>query len=174
MLGQSLKTMEDFIGLIRYNLETAGAVLTYRNQVRIFTDGRSKFAELGRQLRAASRFIHIQYYIIKNDEVFGSIAPILMEKARQGVEVRILYDGMGGRFMPQKRWEQLRSAGVKVAAFVPVLPGRLNLRINYRNHRKIAVIDGRVGFVGGFNIGREYISKDPRFGYWRDTHLEIM
>ena len=85
MLGQSLKTMEDFIGLIRYNLETAGAVLTYRNQVRIFTDGRSKFAELGRQLRAASRFIHIQYYIIKNDEVFGSIAPILMEKARQGV-----------------------------------------------------------------------------------------
>ena len=174
MLGQSLKTMEDFIGLIRYNLETAGAVLTYRNQVRIFTDGRSKFAELGRQLRAARRFIHIQYYIIKNDEVFGSIAPILMEKARQGVEVRILYDGMGGRFMPQKRWEQLRSAGVKVAAFVPVLPGRLNLRINYRNHRKIAVIDGRVGFVGGFNIGREYISKDSRFGYWRDTHLEIM
>lgn len=75
--------------------------------------------------------------------------------------------------MPQKRWEQLEKAGVKVGVFFPALLGRLNLRINYRNHRKIVVIDGNIGYVGGFNIGREYISRDPKFGYWRDTHLRI-
>lgn len=75
--------------------------------------------------------------------------------------------------MPQKRWEQLGKAGVKVGVFFPALLGRLNLRINYRNHRKIVVIDGNIGYVGGFNIGREYISRDPKFGYWRDTHLRI-
>lgn len=75
--------------------------------------------------------------------------------------------------MPKKRWEELKKAGIKVGVFFPALLGRLNLRVNYRNHRKIVVIDGTVGYVGGFNIGREYISRDPKFGYWRDTHLKI-
>ena len=75
--------------------------------------------------------------------------------------------------MPSRRWEELKKDGIRVGVFFPPFLGWLNLRVNYRNHRKIAVIDGRVGFVGGFNIGREYISRDPRFGYWRDTHLKI-
>lgn len=99
--------------------------------------------------------------------------PILIEKVKEGVEVRILYDGMGGRFMPKRRWEEMRLAGIRVGTFFPPFLGWLNLRVNYRNHRKIVVIDGTTGFVGGFNIGREYISKDPQFGYWRDTHLKI-
>ncbi len=163
----------DFCSLILYNLETSGAVLTAHNQVQIYTDGREKFAALRDALRKAEKYIHIQYYIIKNDEVFDSLVPILQDKARQGVEVRILYDGMGGRFMPSGRWEELRRDGIRVGVFFPPFLGWLNLRVNYRNHRKIAVIDGQVGFVGGFNIGREYISKDDRFGYWRDTHLKI-
>ena len=163
----------DFSSLILYNLATSGAVLTMDNHVKVYTDGQVKFEALRTALRKARRFIHIQYYIIKNDEVFDSIIPILEDKIREGVEVRILYDGMGGRFMPKKKWEQLRRSGIRVGVFFAPFLGWLNLRVNYRNHRKIVIIDGAVGFVGGFNIGREYISKDPAFGYWRDTHLRI-
>lgn len=188
-LGRSLKSQEaflrndgidledplaaDYADLVYYNLEQAGAVLTLNNQLDIFTDGQKKFEDLRQELRHARRFIHIQYYIIKNDELFDSIVPVLKERVRSGVEVRILYDGMGGRFMPGKKWQELRSAGIQIACFFPPVFGRLNLRVNYRNHRKIVVIDGHTGYVGGFNIGREYLGRDPRFGYWRDTHLKL-
>ena len=162
-----------YADLVLYNLDVSGSVLTMNNRVDIFTDGVEKFEDLKRELEAARHYIHIQYYIIKNDEVFHSLVPILCEKVREGVEVRILYDGMGGRFMPKRHWRALREAGIQTAVFFPPVLGRLNLRINYRNHRKIVVIDGTIGYVGGFNIGREYISKDPKFGYWRDTHLKI-
>lgn len=159
--------------LVLYNLETSGAVLTLNNEVDIFTDGEEKFEDLRQAISRAEHFIHIQYYIIKNDELFDSIVPILLDRVEHGVEVRILYDGMGGRFMPKRRWESLRRAGIQVGCFFPPILGRLNLRVNYRNHRKIVVIDGRIGYVGGFNIGREYLGRDPKFGYWRDTHLRI-
>ena len=159
--------------LVLYNLETSGAVLTSDNSVEIFTDGEAKFDDLREELKKAEKYIHIQYYIIKNDELFQSIIPILKERAAAGVEVRVLYDGMGGRFMPARVWKDLRSCGIRTAEFFPPILGRLQLRMNYRNHRKIVVIDGKVGYVGGFNIGREYISRDPKFGYWRDTHLKI-
>ena len=162
-----------YADLVLYNLEVAGSVLTLNNHVEIFTDGVEKFKDLKEELKNAKRYIHIQYYIIKNDELFDSMIPILLDKVRNGVEVRILYDGMGGRFMPKRKWKMLKEAGIGIASFFPPVLGRLNFRVNYRNHRKIVVIDGRVGYVGGFNIGREYISKDPKFGYWRDTHLKI-
>lgn len=163
----------DYADLVYYNLETSGAVLTVDNTVEVFTDGVKKFADLKEEIKQASHYIHIQYYIIKYDELFESLIPLLIEKSHQGVEVRILYDGMGGRFMPKRIWNQLQREGIKVGEFFPALLGRLHLRINYRNHRKIVVIDGKVGYVGGFNIGKEYISKDPKFGYWRDTHLKL-
>ncbi len=163
----------DYEPLVLYNLETSGAVLTSDNSVEIFTDGEAKFSDLKEELRKAEKYIHIQYYIIKNDELFQSIIPILKERAAAGVEVRVLYDGMGGRFMPARVWKDLRSCGIRTAEFFPPILGRLQLRMNYRNHRKIVVIDGKAGYVGGFNIGREYISRDPKFGYWRDTHLKI-
>ena len=98
----------------------------------------------------------------------------LIQKAREGVEGGILFDSMGCRTMRNRDWERLEKEGISgVAEFFPALLGQLQLRVNYRNHRKIVVIDGRVGFVGGFNIGREYIGRDKKFGYWRDTHLCI-
>lgn len=163
----------DYGDLMLYNLESGGSVLTLNNQVEIFTDGGKKFEDLRRELRRAEHFIHIQYYIIKNDELFDSLVPILMDRAASGVEVRILYDGMGGRFMPRRRWKELQKAGILTACFFPPVLGRLNLRVNYRNHRKIVVIDGKTGYVGGFNIGREYLGRDEKFGYWRDTHLKL-
>lgn len=164
---------ETYGDLVMYNLETGGAVLTTQNEIEIFTDGKEKFADLLRTMEQAKFHIHIQYYIIKNDELFDSMIPILKKKVQEGVEVRILYDGMGGRFMPQKKWQELEAARVKTGVFFPPFLGRLNLRVNYRNHRKIVVIDGKIGYVGGFNIGREYLGLDPKFGYWRDTHLKI-
>lgn len=164
---------ESYGDLVMYNLQTSGAVLTTQNAVEIFTDGRAKFDDLIRMMEHAQSHIHVQYYIIKNDELFDAISATLKKKAAEGVEVRILYDGMGGRFMPKKKWEELEAAGIKTGVFFPPFLGRLNLRVNYRNHRKIVVIDGYVGYVGGFNIGREYLGLDPKFGYWRDTHLKI-
>ena len=98
---------------------------------------------------------------------------MLKRKVKEGVAVRILFDSMGCRTMKNRDWERLERAGIEVAEFFPALLGNLQLRINYRNHRKIVVIDGRIGFVGGFNVGREYIGLDEKFGYWRDTHLRI-
>ncbi len=172
-IGLVSSLARDYEDLVMYNLETSGAVLTVDNTVQIFTDGVEKFEDLKIELSRASRFIHFQYYIIKDDELFDSIIPILIEKAQTGVEVRILCDGMGGRFMPRSKWERLKENGVKIGIFFPPVLGRLQLRMNYRNHRKIVIIDNRIGYVGGFNIGREYISMDPRFGYWRDTHLKL-
>lgn len=165
--------VDEYGDLVLYNLQTGGAVFTARNKIEIFNDGKEKFADLIRTMEQAKAHIHIQYYIIKNDELFDAMIPVLKKKVQEGVEVRILYDGMGGRFMPGKKWRALEAAGVKVGVFFPPVLGRLNLRVNYRNHRKIVVIDGVIGYVGGFNIGREYLGLDPKFGYWRDTHLKI-
>ncbi|MEF9941412.1 MAG: cardiolipin synthase [Lachnospiraceae bacterium] len=165
--------MERFQSLILYNLNAAEAVLTDNNDIRIYTDGREKFQALITEMEHAKRYIHLQYYIIRNDELWAEIEEVLLRKAAQGIEVRVLFDSMGCRTMHNSDWTRLEKAGIEVAEFFPALFGKLHLRINYRNHRKIAVIDGRVGFVGGFNIGREYLGFDKKFGYWRDTHLCI-
>ncbi len=165
--------LKKYSDLIYYNLETTGSILTENNRIRIFTDGNEKFNALLDDIRRAEKFIHLQYYIIKNDVLFERIKEALIERAEAGVEVRILCDGMGGRFVSKECWRRLRACGIRTAVFFPPLLGPLNLRINYRNHRKIVVIDGRAAYVGGFNVGKEYIGLDERFGYWRDTHLRI-
>ena len=165
--------LERYKGLILYNLNDAQAVLTDNNDVRIYTDGKEKFKALIHEIENAKRYIHMQYYIIKNDEVWQEIEKVLIKKVQEGVEVRILFDSMGCRNMKKKDWKRMRKAGIQTAEFFPAILGKLQLRINFRNHRKIVVIDGRVGFVGGFNIAREYIGKEKKFGYWRDTHLCI-
>ena len=164
---------EKYKELVMYNLESEGSVYTDENDVEIYFDGVEKFDALAEQIEKATEFIHIQYYIIKPDEVFERIEKLLVKKAKEGVEVRILYDSMGCRYMKRRDWKRLRSEGIKTAEFFPAKLKKLHLRINYRNHRKIVVIDGKVGFVGGFNVGKEYIGKDKYFMYWRDTHLKI-
>ena len=165
--------LERFGSLILYNLNEAEAVLTDNNDIQIYTDGKEKFRSLIYEIEHARNYIHIQYYIIKNDELWQQIEEVLIRKAKQGVEIRVLFDSMGCRTMHNRDWARLEKAGIAVAEFFPALLGKLQLRVNYRNHRKIVIIDGRIGFVGGFNVGREYLGKDPKFGYWRDTHLCI-
>ncbi|MBE5883824.1 MAG: cardiolipin synthase [Lachnospiraceae bacterium] len=172
-LGGSDESIMGYTDLILYNLQTTGAVLSDDNDVDFFTDGTDKFRALVEDMKKAEHFIHIQYYIIKDDVLFQAIKDILIEKAAQGVEVRVLFDAMGCRWVNHKRWKELREKGVMTAEFFPAILGRLQLRINYRNHRKIVVIDNKVGYVGGFNIGKEYVGLDKKFGHWRDTHMRI-
>lgn len=159
--------------LIYYNLETSGVVYTEDNDVTIYTDGHEKFDALIQEMENAKKYIHMQYYIIRDDELFDRIKEVLIRKAAQGVEVRILYDGMGCLEIRKNQWKMLRSKGIETAEFFPPTLKKAHLRINYRNHRKIVVIDGEVGFVGGFNVGREYLGLAKKFGYWRDTHTRI-
>ncbi|SHI47302.1 cardiolipin synthase [Parasporobacterium paucivorans] len=165
--------LKDFADLIYYNLSADKAVYSENNEVEIYTEGPDKFGALLDEIRKAENFVHIQYYIIRDDEVFTSITDALREKIKEGVEVRILYDAMGGKSLKRKTLKGLKADGFMLGEFFPAALGKLQLRMNYRNHRKIVVIDGKVGFVGGYNIGKEYIGKVKRFGHWRDTHLKI-
>lgn len=172
-LEMNEEEMYEYTDLVLYNLESSGAVYTDDNDVTIYTDGREKFDALLEEIAKAKEYIHMQYYIMRNDELFRSICEALIEKAGQGVEVRILYDSIGCKDIRARDWKYLRNWGIKAAEFFPAAFKKLHLRLNYRNHRKIVVIDGRVGFLGGFNIGNEYLGLAKRFGYWRDTHMKI-
>lgn len=165
--------MEQYNRLIRYNQEAGAAVYTEDNTVEILTDGRTVFGRILEEIDRAEHFIHMEYYIIQDDVMFDEIKKHLYAKAKAGVEVRILYDALGCRSMSRRKWKELNDNGIKTGDFFPAKLQWLHVRINYHNHRKIIVIDNRIGFVGGYNIGREYISLDKRFGYWRDTHMAL-
>ena len=162
-----------YTDLVLYNLKTINAVLTGDNDVDIYTDGNELYETMLEDLRNAKKFIHIQYYIIRDDVLFERLRAVLAERVEHGVEVRILYDAMGCRTVSGSFWQRLERQGMEVAVFFPALFRRLHLRMNYRNHRKIVVIDNEVAYVGGFNIGMEYVGMDERFGKWRDTQLRI-
>lgn len=168
--SDDMKYYED---LMKLHFTNGNAPLSEDNTVKIFTDGKEKFHDLLQEIKNAEKFIHIGYYIIQNDELGQSILNALVEKAKQGVEVRLLYDQLGSRSLRKRHLRPLVNAGGKYAIFFPSLLYIINYRINYRNHRKIVVIDNKVGYVGGFNVGDEYLGKDKRFGYWRDTHLKL-
>lgn len=147
---------------------------TTNNKVSIYTDGYDFFDELKIQLKKAKKYIHIEFYIFKDDELGTEILDILIEKISEGVEVRLLYDTVGSRLFSKKGVQRFKDAGGKIGGFFPSFLKLINFNLNYRNHRKIVVIDGETGFVGGFNVGDEYLGKDPKFGYWRDTHTKIV
>ncbi|MCZ8541147.1 cardiolipin synthase [Psychrobacillus psychrodurans] len=159
--------------LIVMHLHNNQAVLTQDNKVEIFIDGREKFDALIRDIEHAKDHIHIQYYIFRLDSLGQQIYQALLEKAKQGVKVRILYDDTGSRSLRKKHFKELIALGGRVEAFFPSIFPLINPRMNYRNHRKIVVIDGRIGYIGGFNVGDEYLGLKKKFGYWRDTHLRI-
>ncbi|MDR6227596.1 cardiolipin synthase [Desmospora profundinema] len=164
---------QEYKELILMHLNNDQAVLAQKNQVEIFTDGREKFDALLKDLESAQHHIHLIYYIIRHDDLGKRLAEVLTRKAREGVQVRMIYDDLGSRRLSKKFIQQIREAGGEIEAFFPAVLPLINLRLNYRNHRKLVVIDGKTGYIGGFNIGNEYLGLNPRFGYWRDTHLRI-
>ncbi|MGD6968519.1 cardiolipin synthase [Rossellomorea vietnamensis] len=159
--------------LIYMHLINNEAVLTQDNDIKVFTHGEDKFDALLKDIEAARNHIHFQYYILRKDALGKRILSALTEKARKGVKVRVLYDEMGSRTLTKKFFRDLIKAGGEIEVFFPSRIPYINPRLNYRNHRKLVIIDGVTGYVGGFNVGDEYLGLNPRFGYWRDTHLRI-
>ncbi|MGG6432464.1 cardiolipin synthase [Anoxybacillus sp. D401a] len=139
----------------------------------VLTNGEETFAAIFAQLEKAEHHIHLEYYIVRDDDIGQRLKQILINKAKKGVHVRFLYDAVGSWKLSKTYIQEMREAGVDMIPFSPVRLPFLNNTINFRNHRKIIVIDGKVGFVGGLNIGDEYLGKNEYFGFWRDTHLFV-
>lgn len=151
---------------------TTGFPLTHGNAIRILTDAHEKYPRLLAALRGATRSIDLDYYIFRHDAVGIEIIEILMEKARSGVRVRFLVDGMGSLGLGRKAFTRLRAAGVRAHYFAPLATLFYFFKANYRDHRKIVIIDEEVTFTGGINIGNEYLGNSAR-GPWRDTSIEL-
>ena len=140
------------------------------NRVAVYTEGYTKLQALLRELQKARHHIHMEYYIFEDDAVGRMIRDVLIEKAGEGVEVRVLYDDVGCWRVPNRFFEEMRNAGIEVRSFLKVRFPLFTSRVNYRNHRKSVVIDGKVGFVGGMNLAERYM-RGFSWGIWRDTHL---
>ena len=136
--------------------------------VEIFATGAEKFSRLEQDLAGATSFIHLEYFIWEQDELTARITDILLDRLAAGVEVRILYDYVGSISFKKAELHKLAAAGARVSADVKYI-----FKLNYRNHRKIVVIDGAIGYTGGMNVGQEYIDGGERFASWRDTHLRL-
>ena len=150
------------------------AIYSQHNKVDMIFHGEEKYEKLFEDIKKAKKFVHVEYYIIQNDEVGLRFIELLTEKAKEGLEVKLLYDAMGSSKINRKKYfKKFREYGGKYAAFFPSLIPYISTRINYRNHRKVVVIDGSIAFIGGFNIGNEHVGLDKKIGYWRDTHLRI-
>lgn len=159
--------------LIKLIYNNAAFPPTIKNEIKILTNGKEIFPNFIEAIKEAQEHIHLETYILRNDDIGNTIADLLCAKAQAGVSVRLIYDGIGSRQLGKAYLKKLRTAGVEVGAFLPVKLPFLHRKINYRNHRKILVVDGKIGFVGGANIGDEYLGNDPVFGYWRDTHVRL-
>lgn len=140
------------------------------NRVEAYTSGASMLQSLLRELRKATQHIHVEFYIFEDDAIGRLVRDVLIEKARAGVEVRVIYDDVGCWHVPNRFFEQMRESGIEVRSFLKVRFPLFTNKVNYRNHRKIVVVDGRVGFVGGMNLAERYI-RGVSWGVWRDTHL---
>ena len=173
-LTEKIKTQDpELYRLVRYLDDSAGFPAYGCEDVTYFPLGEDKFASMVTEMRKAEKFIFMEYFIVDDGEMWGEILDILVEKASAGVEVRLIVDGMGSQFtMPAKDKKAIENAGGRVIIFNKFRPMISTIQ-NNRDHRKILVIDGNVGFTGGVNIADEYINRLIRFGHWKDTAIMI-
>ena len=143
------------------------------NNVKLFHEGRSAFEQIISDLNNAHRLIHLEYFIFRADHLGQRIAEILIRKAQAGVDVRVIYDAVGSWGIPKRFIKKLRNGGVQIYPFQKVIFPYFSSRLNYRNHRKILVIDGEIAHMGGMNIADKYIEGDPALGAWHDTQIRI-
>ncbi|MEG6589505.1 MULTISPECIES: cardiolipin synthase [Paenibacillus] len=147
--------------------------ITGRNQTQVYSSGEKAFGAMLERMEQARDHIHLEFYIFRSDMIGSAFAEVMIRKAREGVKVRMICDGLGSFKLEHAFIERLRAAGVEVFFFLPARVAMLNRRVNYRNHRKILVVDGKFGFVGGLNVGDDYLGLYEKMGYWRDTHLQL-
>ena len=159
--------------LVRYMQRSGCHPVYHRTEVTYFPLGEDKFAELLRQLEGAKHFIYLEYFIIAEGMMWGEVLEILARKAKEGVDVRVMYDGTCEfTLLPHKYLKLLRKLGIRCKVFAPVSPF-ISTHYNYRDHRKILVIDGHTAFNGGVNLADEYINQVQRFGHWKDTAVML-
>ncbi len=169
---QNLVLPEEHSVLINL-FKTQNWALPFKNNTTdILTDGTDFFISLLRDIGQATHHIHLETYIICDDPLGRLLADALADKARQGVEVRFIYDDVGCWNVPNSFFEQMRNAGIDVHAFMPVKFPAFTSKVNYRNHRKLCVIDGKIGYIGGMNVAMRYV-KGSNGRAWRDTHMRI-
>ncbi|MFW5851616.1 MAG: cardiolipin synthase [Bacteroidota bacterium] len=173
-LQRSKLQIREAAPLVNLLMNDSLSPLTHGNDVKLLLNGEEKFPEVFDVLHSAKHHIHLEYYMFEDDEVGNHIKDILIQKAQEGVEVRVIYDDLGSRSVRKTIIPVLKKAGVEAFPFNGVTFSLLANRINYRNHRKIIIVDGSIGFVGGINICDKYINKKVvAREYWRDTHVRI-
>jgi cardiolipin synthase len=150
-----------------------GSAISPNNRVEVLRNADITYEAMLKAIEKAEKHIHFEFYTIRHDTIGNRFQEALIRKAMQGVKVRVIYDGIGSYALSAAYINRFKQAGIEIYPFLRPLIAFFDKRMNYRNHRKIIVIDGLVGFVGGINIGDEYLGGDPKLGFWRDTHLML-
>ncbi len=167
-------SVKDRPRLVRLLLNNSSSVVTIGNRITLLQNGKAKFSAFIRELQKARDFIHLEYYIFEEDKIGNQVKQLLKEKAAEGVEVRLIVDDVGSWALRKSFFNEMENAGIEAYSFLQVRFPLLTSKVNYRNHRKIAVIDGKTAFLGGINIADRYIDGSPgTYGKWRDTHMMI-
>lgn len=167
-----MESPEGYTAIVSLIKKLKGSSVYNGNKITFYTDGESKFKALLEEINKAEKFIHIQYYIYMDDEIGRKVRDALIQKASEGVKVRLIYDDVGSWKAKRRFFNDMQKHGIDVQPFLKVTFRFLASRVNYRNHRKVVVIDGKVGFVGGMNIADRYI-KGINNGVWRDSHIKV-
>ncbi len=152
----------------------AGTEMLEGNEVELLINGDATFDSIVAGIEQATEYVLIQFYMFHDDGLGRRVQQALIERAKAGVRVYMLYDEVGSSGLPKRYVDELRAAGVEVSSFRPTQGARNRFQLNFRNHRKMVVVDGRVGWVGGHNVGDEYLGLDPDFSPWRDTHVRLV
>ncbi|MBO0330259.1 cardiolipin synthase [[Muricauda] lutisoli] len=153
--------------------KTSKCPITCHNDLDLLKDGKNTFESIFQALEEAKEHIHLQYYIFEDGLLADKLLEVFERKIGENVTIRLLYDGIGSYSLSKKYLKKLRKIGVETAQFLPFKFGRFLSALNYRNHRKIIIIDNKIGFTGGINISDKYLKGDPALGKWHDTHLKI-
>ena len=159
--------------MMKLLLQNSKALITEKNKVRVLNNGRQTFGSIIYEMENARDHIHIEFYIIEDDSIGNRIKDILVRKAQQGVKVKVIYDDVGSWSLSRRYIRELTLAGAGICSFMPVRVYAFANKVNYRLHRKIVVVDGKVGFVGGLNIADRYLRGLGSNNMWRDTFIKI-
>ncbi len=166
-------TLNKHRNIITLLLNNSNAVVTSGNKIKILHNGEATFDSIIESLEQAQNFIHLEYYIFTDDEIGRKIIEVLKRKAAEGIEVRLIVDDVGSWELKKPFFDEMWNAGIQTYSFLQVRFPNLTSKVNYRNHRKIIVVDGLIGFLGGINIADRYVKGSEKLGFWRDTHLKI-
>ena len=169
------KLMQKYDELITFNYNWANSVLTENNSIQFFADGSKQFEALKKDISLAKNHIHLDYYILAHDKFGKEIINLCTQKLKQGVSVKIIIDSLGSLKTRKRHFKKFINAGGEFREFFPpILPFKmLNFKMNYRNHRKIAIIDGKIGYVGGVNVRADHLGCDKKLTPWRDAHIRL-